>query len=151
QSSYVRGHVIEVNSSELPTVMADEGKILQVLNNLLSNAIKYSPNGGTITIVGVEEDGGVRISVSDQGLGIPKDALPKMFQRFYRVEGPPTAGIKGPGLGLYLIKHLIEGHGGRLWVESEFGKGSTFHFWIPREPPPENQPGGGNGSTPHAA
>src|SRR5262249_53712922 len=95
QSSYVRGHVIEVNAAELPAVTADEGKILQVLNNLLSNAIKYSPNGGTITIEALEENEGIRISVSDQGLGIPKDALPKMFQRFYRVEGSHTAGIKG--------------------------------------------------------
>jgi two-component system, OmpR family, phosphate regulon sensor histidine kinase PhoR len=146
QSSYVRGHVIDVKAAELPTVTADEGKIVQVLNNLLSNAIKYSPNGGTITIEALEEDQGIRISVSDQGLGIPKDALPKMFQRFYRVEGSHTAGIKGTGLGLYLIKHLIDGHGGKIWVESEFGKGSTFSVWLPKEPPPQGQPVGENGS-----
>jgi two-component system phosphate regulon sensor histidine kinase PhoR len=146
QSSYVRGHTIEVQSENLPTVMADEGKILQVLNNLLSNAIKYSPNGGVITIRGVEEDGGVRISVQDQGLGIPPDALPKMFQRFYRVEGSHMVGIKGTGLGLYLIKHLIEGHGGRIWVESEFGHGSNFIFWLPKEPPPQGQTVGENGA-----
>jgi two-component system phosphate regulon sensor histidine kinase PhoR len=134
QSSYVRGHTIEVECEGLPPVQADEAKIIQVLNNLLGNAIKYSPNGGTITISAAEEDGGVRISVSDQGMGIPKEALSKMFQRFYRVEGSHMVGIKGTGLGLYLIKHLIDGHNGRIWVESEFGQGSTFSFWIPKEP-----------------
>jgi len=143
QSSYVRGHAIDVQVGQLPTVMADEGKVLQVLNNLLSNAIKYSPNGGTITVVGVEEQratdtapprNGVRVSVTDQGMGIPKEALAGMFQRFYRVEGSHMVGIKGTGLGLYLIKHLIEGHGGKIWVDSEFGHGSTFSFWLPIEP-----------------
>jgi two-component system, OmpR family, phosphate regulon sensor histidine kinase PhoR len=146
QSSYVRGHTIDVKVEQLPTVMADEGKVLQVLNNLLSNAIKYSPNGGVITVEAVEENGGVRISVTDQGMGIPKEALANMFQRFYRVEGSHMVGIKGTGLGLYLIKHLIEGHEGKIWVDSEFGHGSTFSFWLPKEPSPQGQPMGENGT-----
>jgi two-component system phosphate regulon sensor histidine kinase PhoR len=146
QSSYVKGHTIDVQVPDLPTVLADEGKIVQVLNNLLGNAIKYSPNGGRIHIAAVEVDGGVRISVKDEGMGIPPEALPKMFQRFYRVEGSHMVGIKGTGLGLYLIKHLIEGHGGKIWVESDFGHGSTFSFWLPKEPPPQGQPIGENGA-----
>jgi two-component system phosphate regulon sensor histidine kinase PhoR len=144
KGSYVRGHEIAVNAGELPPIIADEAKLEQVLNNLLSNALKYSPNGGTVTIAAEadvppphpapgDDRRGVRISVSDQGMGIPKEQLPRMFQQFFRVEGSHMLGIKGTGLGLYLVKHLIEGHGGTIWVESEFGKGSTFSFWLPLE------------------
>lgn len=139
KSSYIRGHEIVVNTEEMPAVMADEAKVEQILNNLLSNALKYSPNGGTITITGRVDGDGVLISVADQGMGIPKEQLPRMFQQFFRVEGSHMLGIKGTGLGLYLVKHLIEGHGGRIWVESEFGKGSTFYFWLPTEGPPAVQ------------
>jgi two-component system phosphate regulon sensor histidine kinase PhoR len=144
KSSNVRGHEIAVTAGELPPILADESKVEQVLNNLLSNALKYSPNGGTVTIAveanvphphltSADAPNGVKISVSDQGMGIPKEQLPKMFQQFFRVEGSHMLGIKGTGLGLYLVKHLIEGHGGAIWVESEFGKGSTFSFWLPME------------------
>jgi PAS domain S-box-containing protein len=131
KSSYVRGHEIVVSSPELPTIIGDEGKVEQVLNNLLSNALKYSPNGGTVTIAGEVEGEGIHLSVADQGMGIPKEQLPRMFQQFFRVEGSHMVGIKGTGLGLYLVKHLIEGHGGRIWVESDFGHGTAFHFWLP--------------------
>jgi two-component system phosphate regulon sensor histidine kinase PhoR len=148
QSSYVRGHTIEVRSEELPPVVADEGKVQQVITNLLNNAIKYSPNGGTIILSGAHEPGpdelsgqmGVRLSVKDQGMGIPKDALARMFTRFFRVEGSHMVGIKGTGLGLWLIKHFIDGHGGTIWVESDFGHGSTFSFWLPLNPPETDQP-----------
>jgi two-component system phosphate regulon sensor histidine kinase PhoR len=154
KGSYVRGHEIQVKLEALPAIVADEGKIEQVLNNLLSNALKYSPNGGTITISGVVEGDGVRLSITDQGMGIPKEQLPRMFQQFFRVEGSHMLGIKGTGLGLYLVKHLIEGHGGRIWVESEFGHGSTFLIWLPKDGPEEEvkpvepgtpSPNGGNG------
>jgi PAS domain S-box-containing protein len=147
QSSAVRGHVIDVQIGELPHLTADEGKVQQVVTNLVNNAIKYSPNGGTITISAVEEPGpgelsdkqGIRLSVADQGMGIPPDALGRMFTRFFRVEGSHMSGIKGTGLGLWLIKHFIEGHGGAIWVESEFGHGSTFSFWLPFTPPESSQ------------
>jgi signal transduction histidine kinase len=143
QSSYLRGHTLDVQTEGLPHVTADEGKIQQVVTNLVNNAIKYSPHGGTITISGAEQPGpgelsdqrGVRLSVKDQGMGIPPDALSRMFTRFFRVEGSHMAGIKGTGLGLWLIKHFLEGHGGAIWVESDFGKGSTFNFWLPFDPP----------------
>jgi two-component system, OmpR family, phosphate regulon sensor histidine kinase PhoR len=148
QSSSFRGHVIDLQVAELPHLTADESKIQQVVTNLVSNAIKYSPNGGTITITGVEAPGpgelceqrGIRVSIQDQGMGIPPDALGRMFTRFFRVEGSHMSGIKGTGLGLWLIKHFIEGHGGAIWVESDFGHGSTFSFWLPFNPPENNQP-----------
>jgi signal transduction histidine kinase len=82
---------------------------------------------------------GIRVSVQDQGMGIPPDALSRMFTRFFRVEGSHMSGIKGTGLGLWLVRHFIEGHGGHIWVESDFGHGSTFHFWLPFTPPEGNQ------------
>jgi two-component system phosphate regulon sensor histidine kinase PhoR len=147
QSSAVRGHVLDVQIGEVSHLTADEGKVQQVVTNLVNNAIKYSPNGGTITISAVEEPGpgelsgqpGVRLSVADQGMGIPPEALSRMFTRFFRVEGSHMSGIKGTGLGLWLIKHFIEGHGGAIWVESEFGHGSTFSFWLPFTPPESSQ------------
>jgi PAS domain S-box-containing protein len=143
QNSYVKGHTLAVKTGGLPHVVADEGKIQQVITNLVNNAIKYSPNGGTIKITGAEAPGpgelsvgmGVRISVADQGLGIPPEAMSRMFTRFFRVEGSHMSGIKGTGLGLWLIKHFLEGHGGAIWVDSEFGQGSTFSFWLPKNPP----------------
>ena len=80
------------------------------------------------------------MSIQDQGMGIPPDALGRMFTRFFRVEGSHMSGIKGTGLGLWLIKHFIEGHGGTIWVESDFGHGSTFSFWLPFNPPETSQP-----------
>src|SRR5205085_2311960 len=106
--------------------------------NLVGNALKYSPNGGDVTIGArlQEMDGipGVTIFIKDSGLGIPKEQLPKMFTQFYRVDSNTHTGIKGTGLGLWLTKHMVEGHGGRLWVESEFGHGSTFFVWLPQNP-----------------
>ncbi|MBI3912239.1 MAG: PAS domain-containing protein [Armatimonadetes bacterium] len=127
-------HEIRVDLPPLPPITADEGKVTQILNNLLSNAIKYSPNGGVITISGEPTDGGATIHVTDQGLGIPAEDLPLMFTRFHRVDNQDRVGIKGTGLGLWLIKHLVEGHGGRIWVESVYGKGSTFSFRLPSLP-----------------
>lgn len=148
QSSSTRGHTIEVHADEnLPALTADEGKVQQVVTNLVNNAIKYSPNGGLVKITAAAVPGpgelagqqGVQISVQDQGMGIPPDALGRMFTRFFRVEGSHMSGIKGTGLGLWLVRHFIEGHGGHIWVESDFGHGSTFHFWLPFEPPEGSQ------------
>lgn len=143
QSSYVKGHELVCEFEGLPQIRCDEGKVQQVVNNLVSNAIKYSPNGGKILIRGQEHEGGILISVRDCGMGIPPEQLPKMFGQFFRVEGNHMHGIKGTGLGLWLSKHLIDGHGGRLWVESEFGKGSEFFIWLPLDPAGE----GGDGSS----
>lgn len=136
QSSFMKGNhqlVVDI-PDDLPDIQADDAKVQQILHNLLSNALKYSPNGGEVRVSVYPEDGGVRISIQDQGLGIPKEQLSKMFGQFYRVESGAHAGIKGTGLGMWLTKHMVEGHHGRIWVESEFGKGSTFHVWIPIDP-----------------
>lgn len=133
QSSYLKGNhelVVDVPNPSL-TFPADEGKLQQILHNLIGNALKYSPNGGEVRIRVVEQDNGVLITVKDQGLGIPPDQLPKMFGQFFRVESSQHTGIKGTGLGLWLTKHMVEGHGGRIWVESDWGHGSTFFIWLP--------------------
>jgi putative nucleotidyltransferase with HDIG domain len=116
---------------DLPPVKADPDRIRQVLDNLLTNAINYSPEGGKITVRAVPLGNEVRVSVSDQGIGIPKDKQEMLFQKFYRVDSPLKSKVKGTGLGLSICKHIIEAHGGNIWVESEEGKGSTFYFTLP--------------------
>lgn len=119
---------------EIPSIIGDEDKLDQILTNLLNNAIKYSPNGGDITVHATVEDDHLLIGVEDQGLGIPKDHLAKVFDKFHRVNNEDNRKIYGTGLGLYLVKHLVESvHMGKIWVESEVGKGSTFLFRIPIE------------------
>jgi two-component system phosphate regulon sensor histidine kinase PhoR len=118
----------------LPKIIGDEDKLDQILTNLLNNAIKYSPNGGDIVLHAVSEDGWVTIGIQDQGLGIPKDQLTKVFDKFHRVNNEDNRRIYGTGLGLFLVKHLVESvHLGKIWVESDVGKGSTFLFRIPSE------------------
>ncbi|MGC8843078.1 MAG: sensor histidine kinase, partial [bacterium] len=139
QKNYTSKHqfVLDVKQP-VPTVIADEDKVDQIITNLVSNAVKYSPDGGEVRIT-IQEDpetGGVLVAVKDQGIGIPKEVLPRLFQRYYRVEGRK---ISGTGLGLYLTRHLVEAHGGKIWVESEEGKGSTFYFTLPPAPPPKEE------------
>lgn len=139
QKSYTNKHTFEIDLKDLPEITADEDKIDQILTNLTNNAIKYSPKGGTITITGRHKDGIVTISVADQGMGIPKEHLGKVFDRFHRVDNRDTREVGGTGIGLYLVKHLVEAHGGKIWVESEVGKGSTFTFTLPVTPPAEDE------------
>lgn len=106
-------------------------RIEQVLRNLVSNAIKYSPQGGTITVMGQEEGEMVLIQVRDQGIGIPREDLERVFERFYRVENEVTRSVRGVGLGLAVCRGIVEAHGGRIWVESTPGEGSTFYFTLP--------------------
>ncbi len=115
----------------LPTAWADSNSLRQVLANLLSNAIKFSPNGGAITIGARLHDDSILLSITDQGVGIPPDAIAKLFGKFYRVNNAATRNISGTGLGLALVKEIITAHGGRVWVESQLGKGSTFYFTLP--------------------
>jgi len=121
----------------LPKIIADEDKVDQILTNLLSNAIKYSPNGGEVRVKAWEEDADhIIFYVSDQGIGIPKEHLTKVFEKFHRVDNSDTRKQYGTGLGLYLVKHLVEViHGGQIWVESEVGVGSTFYVRLPKVPP----------------
>lgn len=139
QKSYTNKHTFKIELDDLPEITADEDKVDQILTNLTNNAIKYSPKGGQITITGTSKDGMVTISVADQGMGIPKDHLPKVFERFHRVDNRDTREVGGTGIGLYLVKHLVEAHGGKIWVESELGKGSTFTFTLPITPPSEEE------------
>ncbi len=137
QRSYATNHELVIEGMDgLPVVVADEDKVDQILTNLINNAIKYSPKGGQVTVRGgMDESGRVVISVSDQGVGIPKEHLPKVFDRFHRVDNRDTREVGGTGIGLFLVKHLVEAHGGEIWVESELGKGSTFTFALPQCPP----------------
>jgi two-component system phosphate regulon sensor histidine kinase PhoR len=112
-----------------------------VLTNLLSNAIKYSPDGGDI-VVHAREVGEDRIgvSVSDHGIGIPEEQLGKLFMRFHRVDSRDSRKQYGTGIGLYLVKHLVEAHQGEVSVESEQGNGSTFTFVLPTNLSEETAP-----------
>jgi signal transduction histidine kinase len=109
----------------------DSKRMSQVINNLVSNAIKYTPQGGRIKVSAVAEDNGIRVSVQDNGLGIPKADLSKLFQKFFRVKSHAHAQIEGTGLGLAIVKEIITQHGGEIFVESEEGKGSNFIIDLP--------------------
>jgi signal transduction histidine kinase len=111
---------------------ADRDKMHQVLNNLVSNAIKYSPSGSAVTINLAADEGHAVVSVADQGPGIPKEAAEKLFQPFKTAGTASSSGQKSTGLGLYICRRIVEAHGGRIWLESEPGEGSTFAFEIPR-------------------
>ncbi len=119
----------------IPVILADKGRVRQVIDNLLSNAIKYSPDGGTVTVSVSLHEGEMRVAVSDQGPGIPTDKQSRLFEAFYRVESELTRKVHGTGLGLAISKHIVELHGGRIWVESQVGRGSTFTFTLPITPP----------------
>jgi signal transduction histidine kinase len=112
-------------------VLGDRDRLEQVITNLLSNALKYTPQESEVSILARREDNAVRVTVRDQGPGIPADYLEKVFDRFCQLAGAK----KGSGLGLTICRALIEQHHGRIWVESEVGRGSQFHFEIPAAPP----------------
>jgi two-component system, OmpR family, phosphate regulon sensor histidine kinase PhoR len=116
----------------LPFVKADQTRIERILDNLIDNAIKYSPEGGEVKVCAELLGDEVRISVSDQGIGILAADQEKLFEPFARLETPVSGrAIQGIGLGLVVCKRLVEAHGGRIWVESELGEGSTFYFTLP--------------------
>jgi two-component system phosphate regulon sensor histidine kinase PhoR len=115
----------------LPNIAADRRRLAEVLQNLLDNAIQYTLPGGQIILSAVHAAREVIFTVSDTGIGIPKADQPRIFERFYRVDVARSREVGGTGLGLAIAKHLVEVHGGRLWVDSEIGQGSQFHFSIP--------------------
>ncbi|MBI3921234.1 MAG: GAF domain-containing protein [Armatimonadetes bacterium] len=139
QKSYTDRHEFPIQFPDgFPRIMADQDKFDQILTNLLSNAVKYSPRGGQVAVRGeVVEGEMIQVSIMDQGIGIPADKLTKVFERFERIDNRDTREAGGTGIGLYLVKHLVEAHGGSIWVESDLGKGSTFIFKLPIQPPRE--------------
>ncbi len=129
-----RKHIlIKVSAAEdLPFVYADEGKISQVLLNLIDNAIKYNKEGGTVVISGKDKGRFVHIDISDTGIGIPERDLPRLFERFYRVDKARSRQLGGTGLGLSIVKHIISAHRGKVFARSILGRGSTFSFTLPK-------------------
>jgi len=117
--------------TSLPKIMADETRFSQVIINLLDNAIKYSSERGSTTISAKVVDNALQIDISDTGLGISEKDLPRIFERFYRVDKARSRELGGTGLGLSIVKHIVSAHGGQVWVKSGLGRGSTFSFTIP--------------------
>jgi len=114
----------------IPPIQADSGLMERVIMNLVSNAIKFTPPEGRVNIIGQDFPDRIQISVADTGRGIPKEYLDKIFDKFQQVE---TEGRTGSGLGLTIAKYGVESHLGKIWVESEMGKGSKFSFWLPKK------------------
>ncbi len=119
-----------------PTLFADPNAIRQILSNLFSNAIRYTGEEGSITCQVRPRDGGVEVAISDTGIGIAGDHLPRIFERFYRVDPSRSRDEGGTGLGLAIVKHLVESHGGQAAAESTLGQGTTIRCWFPAEPAP---------------
>ena len=115
----------------LPAIEGDEERLAQVLTNLLHNAIKFSPDGGEIAVRAEVSGRELLVQVADRGNGIPKEAIPRLFDRFYQVDGSMTRSAGGSGLGLYISKQIVEAHHGRIWADSIVGEGSTFSFTLP--------------------
>ena len=123
--------LIETIPSDLPQVEADRAKIRRVLQNLLSNALKFTPHGGRVEFSAERRNEGVRVSVSDTGVGISPEDIDRLFDKYEQARSRATRGEKGTGLGLYITKQLVELHGSEIKVESEVGRGSTFSFTLP--------------------
>jgi two-component system, OmpR family, sensor histidine kinase VicK len=112
-------------------VEVDKDKLTQVIDNIISNAMKYSPEGGNVTTTLLHQGHNVRVSISDEGMGIPRENQAKIFDRFYRVDKARARSIGGTGLGLAIAKELVHAHGGEIWVSSEYGSGTTIYFTLP--------------------
>jgi len=117
--------------SDLPPVRGHALRLGQSVSNIVSNAIKYTPEQGRITIIAEMKGDKVAIKIQDNGIGISQEDLPHIFDKFFRVDRPETENIIGSGLGLSIVKTIVEKHGGRVWVESEIGSGTTFVIVLP--------------------
>jgi PAS domain S-box-containing protein len=127
-------HLVMVCDDDVPHVLGDADKFDQMMTNLVSNAIKYSPSGGEVRVRLRSDGQTLTVAVQDHGIGIPTDKLSRIFEKFERVDDRDTRQAGGTGIGLYLVKHLVERHDGEIWVESVVGEGSTFIFRIPIKP-----------------
>ena len=121
-----------VLAPDLVPMAIDPERIRQVLINLIGNAVKFSPCGGPVVVTTTQEPGGILLSVRDEGLGIPPEALPTVFDRYRRVQTGSARGITGTGLGLTIVREIVRLHGGEVWAESVEGQGSTFHVRLPQ-------------------
>jgi signal transduction histidine kinase len=130
-----RQELVYLGPTEAAMLLGNDLRLKQVIANLVSNAIKYTGEEGKIQLAVRLEDSSVLLRVEDNGIGIPASDLPYIFDKFYRVESDETVDIQGTGLGLSISKSVIEKHGGRIWVESAVGRGSTFHVALPALPP----------------
>jgi two-component system phosphate regulon sensor histidine kinase PhoR len=116
--------------NDLPAMSADRARIEQVMLNLVHNAIKFTPAGGTITVSARADDAAIVVTVADTGVGIPTDEAPRLFERFFKADRARSS--EGTGLGLAIAKHIVQAHGGAIWVESTLGEGARFSFRLPR-------------------
>jgi signal transduction histidine kinase len=121
---------------DIPPVFADRERVHQVLFNLLDNAVRFTPEGGRVTVSASRHNGSVDVAVADTGPGIAPEDLPRVFERFYRVDESRSRDDGGTGIGLAIARSVVEAHGGRIWAESEPGCGSTFTFELPAAPSP---------------
>jgi PAS domain S-box-containing protein len=126
-----KGHRLEVATADERAIDADEQLLRQAMSNLLANAIKYTPPGGRIRVAVTQDNGVVRWTVTDSGIGIPKTSHSRLFEKFYRAENALVAETEGTGLGLHLVRLIVEQFGGRVWCESDEGQGATFGFALP--------------------
>ena len=128
----VSTHSLQIDfPRDLPPVLIDMHRVVQVISNLVSNAAKFSEAGKGITVGAARLDGDVVVRVRDEGRGIPFDWLDRVFEPFYRVEGPSSSVSSGSGLGLSICRRLVEAHGGTMWAESELDRGTTMYFSLP--------------------
>ena len=131
---------VEIPKDMPHAIEADQSLLHQAIYNLVENAIKYTPEGGEVMIQLQTSPSALTFAVQDSGIGIPKGDLPRLFEKFYRGTNREALAQRGTGLGLAIVKSIAERHGGKVWVESEMGKGSTFHLQVPLEQPQESQP-----------
>ncbi|WP_367343610.1 PAS domain S-box protein [Methanomethylovorans sp.] len=127
-----KGISLQTNIGEIPPIRGDKDKLTDVLINLIDNALKFTSEHGKVTVSASKIPEGVHIQVRDTGIGIPADQLPHLFQRFYQVDSSASRRYGGTGLGLYISRTIVEAHGGKIWIESEEGKGTTVHVELPQ-------------------
>ncbi|MEN2467072.1 ATP-binding protein [Ornithinibacillus sp. JPR2-1] len=132
QQAENNGITLHVGSGDNIEFKAEHSGVKQVMINLLVNAISYTPKGGSVTLLAEEQEEYIHLQVSDTGIGIPKESLPRIFERFYRVDKARSRNTGGTGLGLAIVKHIVELHQGKIEVESEVNEGTTFHVYFPK-------------------